>query len=111
KLINQVLDSDPAFEVIANVGNGTEAIEKAIQLKPDIIIMDLHIKNVSGIEATHAIMELAPTPIVIMQSLRLKTQTINLFEAMEAGALDLINKEEAFNNKQREFLKTLKLMS
>lgn len=109
--MKQILESDAGLKVIATAQNGKETIEKTIQLKPDIIVMDLYIKEVTAIEATHSIMELSPTPIIIMQSLAMNNKTIDLFEAMEAGALDLINKEEALTLKKNEFLQTIKLMS
>ncbi|MFI5154707.1 MAG: response regulator [Chitinophagales bacterium] len=60
-----ILNSDPKFEVIATCGNAEEAIEIAKSKLPDIILMDINMTPVSGLEATQQIRKILPTAKII----------------------------------------------
>ena len=55
--VSAYLSAQPDMEVIAEANDGGEAVEKALTLKPDIILMDLVMKEMDGIEATKIIIE------------------------------------------------------
>jgi DNA-binding NarL/FixJ family response regulator len=61
----ELLDKDERFEVIAQCDNGTEAFEKAKQLLPDIVLMDVNMTPVNGFDATQRISDHLPTVKVI----------------------------------------------
>ena len=57
RLLVALLESDPDFLVIAETDNGVEATDLAVRLEPDMIVMDLDMPLMNGVEATRAIME------------------------------------------------------
>lgn len=82
----------PEFEVVGEAANGAEAIEKTIELSPDLVIMDVYMPVVDGVDATKEIMREAPTPIV-MVSASASTSDVSLgLSATQAGALVLLEK-------------------
>src|SRR5262245_61212452 len=78
-----VLEEDPDIEVIAEAGNGNEAIELALDLTPDVILMDVRMPGRSGIDATREILESVPAAHVIF--LTVSDDEEDLLEAMKAG--------------------------
>lgn len=111
-----ILTSDPAIQVVGIADNGEEAIEATKQKRPDVITMDIHMPKVDGFEATRTIMEVAPTPIVIVTgSLRAK-ELASSFHALEAGALAVVLRPPGIGHPEyetaaRELIRTVKLMS
>jgi two-component system chemotaxis response regulator CheB len=91
-LLVELFGSSPEFEVAGAVENGAEAIERAVALSPDLIIMDVFMPIVDGLDATKEIMRRAPTPIV-MVSASASTRDVSLgLSATQAGALILMEK-------------------
>lgn len=82
--------------VIGEAQHGNEAVEMAVALKPDLILMDVEMPVCDGIEATRRIMALQPTPILIFTSSTVLRSRNLPFEAIRAGALDLIEKPMLF---------------
>lgn len=84
KAISALLGSTTNFEVVGEAEDGIQAIEKAKELKPDLILMDVRMPRCNGIEATRQIKaELPNTKIVI---LTVSDEEEDLFEAMKSGA-------------------------
>ena len=52
ELLNYIFSSDPEIKIVGTAKDGIEALEKAVQLKPDIITMDINMPNMNGIETT-----------------------------------------------------------
>ena len=55
-----ILNTDPRFKVIAESGSGEDAVELAKQLRPNIVIMDINLPGMNGIEATQLIRKYSP---------------------------------------------------
>lgn len=63
-----VIESTDLFEVSGEAATGEQAVEKAEQLKPDLVLMDINLPGMSGIEATRLITAAAPSPVVVLVS-------------------------------------------
>ncbi|NLM26255.1 MAG: response regulator transcription factor [Firmicutes bacterium] len=84
------LATEPDIEVIEQADDGQKAIELCHKLKPDVILMDLIMENINGIEATKQIKEFCPEiKIIILTSFIEEDLT---FPALEAGALSYLLK-------------------
>lgn len=92
KRIEEMLKSESRIKVVGTASNGTEAIEQAIKLRPDVITMDVEMPGMSGIEAVAHIMQKAPTQVLMLSSLTHEGARITL-QALEAGAADYLPKE------------------
>lgn len=88
--IANILKENPLFNVIAQAENGVEAVEKAEMFKPDIVIMDINMPRLNGIEATRVIKNKFPDIDIIGLSVQDES---NIAESMKkAGAVALLNK-------------------
>jgi pilus assembly protein CpaE len=78
------------FRVVGSVGTGREAIKFALETRPDIVIMDINMPDMDGIQATSEITKALPTAAVIMMSVQ--TDSDYLKKAMQAGARYFLGK-------------------
>jgi len=67
--IRDMLNADPELEVIGEATTGREAIDMTMQLRPDVITMDIEMPELDGISAVRDIMRQRPTPILMFSSL------------------------------------------
>jgi two-component system NarL family response regulator len=79
-----LLKREDDFQVVAEAEDGAEAIKKAKQLKPDLVLMDIHMPGTDGIEATRRIREMLPGTRVVI--LTVSEDDKDLFEAIKCGA-------------------------
>jgi DNA-binding NarL/FixJ family response regulator len=86
-----VLAQEQDIQVVGEAGDGAEAVEKAVDLLPDIILMDVRMPRRSGIEACTSIKEVAPSTKIIM--LTISDEEADLYEAIKAGATGYLLKE------------------
>ena len=89
------LDDADDLEVIAEASDGIAAVEVALALAPDVVLMDVRMPGMGGIEATRRIVEAAPSTRVLMLSV--SDETDDLFEAVKAGAAGYLLKETSIN--------------
>ncbi len=75
---------EDGIDVVGEAGNGDEAIERTVELLPDIVLMDVRMPRTSGIEACQRIKELVPSTRIIM--LTMSDEENDLYEAVKAGA-------------------------
>ncbi len=86
-----VLGAEDNIEVVAEAQDGVEAVAKAEELAPDVILMDIRMPRLSGIEATRHIRAVLPGTRIVM--LTVSDQEADLFEAIKAGANGYLLKE------------------
>src|SRR6476646_8350904 len=82
--VSAYLSSQPDIDVVAEADDGGEAVRLALELKPDVILMDLVMKEMDGIEATRQIIEQWPEAKIIIVTSFLDDEKV--YPALEAGA-------------------------
>lgn len=82
--VRVLLNSLPEVEVAGEAGSGEEAVTQAATLQPDVILMDLQMPGMNGIEATHHILQANPNASIIV--LTMFEDDDSLFAALRAGA-------------------------
>ena len=85
-----ILEQSGNFKVVGEVWDGAEAVERAERLKPDVIVMDVMMPGLDGIEACRAIMEMLPDTKVLM--LTASTEKNAVIESVAAGATGYLQK-------------------
>jgi DNA-binding NarL/FixJ family response regulator len=89
--LSAVLGTEPGIEVVAEAEDGKEAVAKAEQEAPDVVLMDVRMPHVSGIEAARRIRDALPTTKILM--LTVSDEGDDVFEALKAGADGYMLKE------------------
>ncbi|HLL40394.1 MAG TPA: response regulator transcription factor [Rubrobacteraceae bacterium] len=79
-----ILGAEPDIELVGEATDGEEAIARALELQPEVILLDLNMPNVNGIEATRRILEASPDTATLM--LTMFEDDKSIFAAMRAGA-------------------------
>ena len=111
-----VLESDPAIEVVGAVDSGEAALEFIARRRPDVILMDIHLPGIDGIETTRRLMTTTPVPVVMCTSSLGSNEVHTALRGLEAGALALLKKPRGLADPEsaREsaaIVSSLKLMS
>ncbi|MEO0768220.1 MAG: chemotaxis-specific protein-glutamate methyltransferase CheB [Cyanobacteria bacterium J06649_4] len=88
--LRRAIATDPAYRLIWSARNGHEAIALAQQHTPDLILMDLLMPGIDGVEATRQIMARSPCAILLVTASP-TNNTSKVFEAMGHGALDVVS--------------------
>ena len=89
--VKAFLITQPDLSVVGEAGSGEEAIQLAAQLIPDVILMDLIMPNMDGVETTRRVKHVSPrSQIVVLTSYH---EDEHIFPALKAGALSYILKE------------------
>lgn len=94
--VSSYLSTQPDIEVVGEADNGKKAVELATELRPDIILMDLVMEEMDGIEATKKIMEVWPEAKVIVVTSFIDDEKV--YPALEAGASSYILKTSKAND-------------
>ena len=89
--IRRFLEREANFEVVGEAGDGEEAVKMVSQLKPDVIVMDISMPKLNGIEATKQIKALQPSAVVLILTAYDYEQYI--FPLLEAGAAGYLLKD------------------
>ena len=90
KSIRNMLEKDPRLEVVGDVANGAEGVEMTRRFRPDIVLMDIEMPVLNGIEATKQIMREVPGTKVIM--LTMYDEETHDLQAYSAGAVGYVHK-------------------
>jgi two-component system NarL family response regulator len=89
--LQMVLEQEPDIEVVEEASDGAEAIAKAAEALPDIVLMDVRMPRRGGIDACTAIHETVPSAKIIM--LTISDEEADLYDAIKAGAMGYLLKE------------------
>ncbi len=91
--VKLLLDRQPDIEVVAEAEDGVEAVQKVIEHRPDVAVLDVSMPLMTGLQATHEIKQHAPGTQVLILSMH--DDDRYLFEALRAGAAGYVLKRAA----------------
>ncbi len=90
--LTEIIAADPEMVVAGTANNGREAVDRALELKPDVITMDVEMPVMDGIQAVREILKTQRIPILMFSSLTHNGAKATL-DALEAGATDFLPKK------------------
>jgi DNA-binding NarL/FixJ family response regulator len=91
--LKYLLEAEPDIEVIGGASTGYEAVKQVEELNPDVVVMDIAMPGLNGIEAAQRICKMKPSPQVIMLSMYGTNE--HIFQAFQVGASGFLLKESA----------------
>jgi len=94
--LRQIIDAEQDMKVVAEASDGLEAQSKAQFHRPDIVLMDIQMPKVNGVEATRVISQMLPDARIVM--LTVSDTDENLFESIKAGAVGFLTKDVSPEN-------------
>ncbi|CAK0752881.1 Protein-glutamate methylesterase/protein-glutamine glutaminase [Gammaproteobacteria bacterium] len=115
--LNFLVSSEPGLRVIGTAVDGEEALASVARRRPDVILMDIHMPRLDGLETTRRILSSShPIPIVICTASIHFGEVQTAMRALEAGALAVLRKPSGFGDPNAEaegaaIVNTLKLMA
>jgi two-component system NarL family response regulator len=89
--LGAVLGAEEDIQLVAEAGDGEAAVARAIETAPDVVLMDVRMPRVNGIEAARRIRELLPSTRILM--LTVSDEEDDLYEAIKAGAIGYLLKD------------------
>lgn len=113
ELLVSIFHNAPGLQVIGTARDGAEGVRLVKRLKPDLVTMDIHMPEMDGYEATRRIMAEVPCPIVMISGSLAKNEHELTFDALQAGALSIINKPTINDSKEvhQQLIDKINLMS
>ena len=110
RALSKVLELAPGLEVIGKAADGEEGLKKALQLKPDVITLDLEMPKMDGYAFLRLLMARAPTPVIVVSSYG---HPSDVFKALQLGAFDFVARpaegdDASFNSVRAELLEKLR---
>jgi len=116
ELLIHILGGDPEIQIIGTASSGSEAVRSLAREMPDVITMDIQMPDMNGLEATRLIMATQPVPIVIVSAQWNPQEVATTFQAMEAGAVAVLEKPRGighadYESQSRKLIQTVRLMS
>jgi len=91
--IKSMLEARLGWQVVGEAANGREAVEKAARLKPDIVLLDITMPELNGIDATRQILKVAPEAQILILTMHESEKTMR--EVLQAGARGYMLKSDA----------------
>jgi DNA-binding NarL/FixJ family response regulator len=94
--VRALLESQPEWEIVGEAATGREAVDLAKRLEPDIVIMDLSLPELNGLDATHQIVKASPRTEVIVLTMHHSEELAR--NVLQAGARGYVLKSDADQN-------------
>jgi DNA-binding NarL/FixJ family response regulator len=91
--LRKILEERPDWEVVAEVGDGRDAVRRAVALKPDVVILDVGMPLLNGIDATQQIVRKVPETRILILSMHF--DEVYVTRALQAGATGYMLKDSA----------------
>lgn len=96
RIFSDFIERDPSFQVVGTADNGLEAVEKVMELDPDVITLDVEMPKMNGLDALKLIMSSGPRPVIMLSGINEQGMRETIL-ALEAGAFDFIRKPSISN--------------
>jgi DNA-binding NarL/FixJ family response regulator len=93
EFVSSILQNSPGFRVISQVANGAEAVQIAENLRPDLILLDIGLPGLNGIEVARRILQLCPDSKILFVSQESSVDIVT--EALSTGAMGYLVKADA----------------
>jgi DNA-binding NarL/FixJ family response regulator len=93
RFVTSILQKQPELQIIGNVSDGLEAVQKAKELQPDLILLDIGLPSLNGIEVAQQIRKLSPKSKILFVSQESSADVVQ--EALGAGAQGYVLKSDA----------------
>lgn len=103
-VLKRILNSSEQIEVVGEAGTGLEALNLIPKVQPDVICTDLHMPQMNGLELTSEVMALYPRPILVVSVSVQQEDTDQIFQLLDAGALDILPKPSAGMTTENQLL-------
>ena len=115
-VLNRIFSSSPDIEVVGVANSGLEALKKIPTVNPDVICTDLHMPQMNGVEFISEVMAIYPRPILVISASVQEDDSDNIFEVLDAGAVDVFPKppaglKEDVGPVERELIYKIKILS
>lgn len=101
KVISDILGSDEEIEVVDTAKSGIDALEKAVELRPDVITLDVKMPEMDGLECLRELNRLGKIPVIMLSSVT-KDGAEATIQALADGAIDFITKPSNIFNMNGE---------
>ncbi len=101
ELLSEGLGRDPEIQVVGTAGDPYEARDKIVQLKPDVMTLDIEMPRMNGIEFLRKLMPQFPIPVVMFSALTDSGKQFAL-DALSLGAVDIVHKPQAVGGETLE---------
>ncbi|MCB1819925.1 MAG: response regulator, partial [Gammaproteobacteria bacterium] len=92
--VRRALDEEAGFETVAEARDGERAVELTQRLRPDVVVMDVRMPGMNGLDAVERIMARSPTPILVLSGDPAARSGAMAYEALRRGAIDLLAKDD-----------------
>lgn len=105
--MQSAIEKDPLLQVVGTAQDGQQALTMVANLRPNVIVCDVQMPRMNGIEFLQALLPRYPVPVVVISS-----TPVTAFSALQAGAVDYIKKPEDIHAKEKFFnrlLSTIKM--
>lgn len=116
RFITDMLQRDPAIQVVGVASNGREAIEVVQRLRPDVVTMDVRMPVMDGLATTEHLMAYCPTPILVLTASLASYEVDITFKMLGAGALEVVEKPrggdaQTLEHAARDLVRRVKILS
>jgi chemotaxis response regulator CheB len=104
-IFRKVLDSAPEVQVVGTAQDGAEALSLIPRVQPQVICTDLKMPKMDGLELIKQVMAKSPLPILVLSDAVQKQDIDNVFQVLQAGAVDVMPKPASVSAADQEELK------
>lgn len=115
-VLKRIFSASPEIDIVGTAGDGGAALELLKTLKPDVICTDFHMAPMNGLDFTREVMQQFPCPILVISASVQAEDTQNVFDLLEAGAIDVFPKPTTgltsdYNEIAKELIGKVKILS